>query len=98
MEISTKVIGSKTPGARPEKRTGDVISRKGPPGHLQDTGDDPVQLSQTVEKSRQQNNCTATALKKVIEVLLPLRVDLQLVQCHPAPPAANRVTNAIPER
>ena len=51
VEISTKVIGSKTPGARPEKRTGDIISRKGPPGHPQDTGDDPVQLSQTVEKS-----------------------------------------------
>jgi len=44
MEVPTQEIASETPAARPENRARDVVRREGPPGHLQDTGDDSVQL------------------------------------------------------
>jgi hypothetical protein len=79
MDVATQVIGAETPAARPQERAGDVVRRESPPGHLQDPGDDPVQLPQAVEKAGQQNNYSATALEKIIEALLSLRVDLELV-------------------
>ena len=50
------------------------------------------------KKSGEQNNYAAAALEKIVEVLLPLRVDPELVQCRPATPAAHGVADAIPER
>ena len=97
MNVPTQVIGAETPAARPQDRAGDVVRRESPPRHLQNSGDDPVQLPQAVEKAGEQNNYSAAALEKIIEVLLTLRVDLELVQCHPSAPAADGVADAIPD-
>src|SRR5262245_21474898 len=98
MNVSAQIVSSQTPGACPQECPGDVVRSEGPPWHTQNPGNDPVQLPQAVEKSGQQNYHTAVTLEKIIEVLLSLRVDLELVQRGPAAPAANRVADAVPDR
>src|SRR5262245_40921325 len=82
--VSAQVVRSQTPAACPQESAGGVVRSEGPPRHPQNPGDDPVQLPQAVEKSGQQNYHTAAALEKIIEVLLSMRVDLELVQGGPA--------------
>src|SRR5215813_11133033 len=98
MNVSAQVVSSQTPSACPQECPGDVVRSEGPPWHPQNPGNDPVQLPQAVEKSGQQNYHAAAALEKLIEVLLSLRVDLELVQRGPAAPATNRVTDAVAQR
>ena len=97
MDVATQVIGTETPAARPQDRTGDVVRRESPPRHLQNSGDDPVQLPQAVEKAGEQNNYSAAALEQIVEALLSLRVDVELVQCPAAAPTADGVADAIPD-
>src|SRR5262245_66269895 len=80
VNVSAQVVRSQAPAACPQERAGDVVRSEGPPRHLQNPGNDPVQLPQAVEKSRQQNYHAAAAFEKIIEMLLSLRVDLELVQ------------------
>src|SRR5262245_19949108 len=89
MDVSAQKVSSQTPGACPQERPGDIVRSKGPPWHPQNPGNDPVQLPQAIEKSGQQNYHAAAALEKIIEVLLPLGVDLELVQRGPAAPTTN---------
>jgi hypothetical protein len=49
-------------------------------------------LSQSIDKAGEQDDRAAAALEKVIEVLLSLRVDLELVQRSAATPAAYHIT------
>jgi len=98
VNISPQVVGSQTPAASPQECAGDVVRSESPPRHLQNSGNDTVQLSQAVEKAGQENNYSAVALEKIIEVLLSLRVDLELVQRGPSAPAADGVADAVAER
>jgi len=98
MNVSTQVVSAETPAARPQERAGDVVRSESPPRHLQNSGNDTVQLPQAVEKAGQENNYSAVALEKIIEVLLSLRVDLELVQRGPSSPAADGVADAVAER
>src|SRR6476620_10818734 len=95
VNITTEVVCPKPPGARPQDCSGDVISCKSPPGHLQNAGNDSVHLPASIEKSSKEDCDATAAFEEIFRALLPLRVDLELHESSSTTPATNTVTDAI---
>src|SRR5215469_4606558 len=95
VDVPTEVVSAEAPDTAPEDRAGHVVRGEDPPMHLQNPGDDSVQLPESIDKSSHQDDRSPAPLEKAFEMLLANRVYFEFGQRGSPAPAPYRVSDTV---